>query len=350
MKILVTGATGFVGNAISRHLLAAGHQVRAMSRSTGGAMSVFAAGEAGRRGLADGSLTFVQADVTKPETLRDAVAGVVLIVQAAQFAGAPVEDPARGLTYMNVDLNGHLNVLEAVSAVYGRPQAAPGSDGSPDSGPGAGAAAAPSDGAAGATPRFLYVSGITVSPTSPYTWDKAKWQAEETIRKSGLEWTIVRCSPCYGKDDISFNRLVGYSDHLPFVPVFGDGKAALTPVFIEDVGRFFALLVAQPERCRNTTFGLGGPDAVTLDQLLQMMLRTMGRSRAIVHIPKTIGKAQAAVMQFLPGRLLTPASVAFIAAAAAATDEDRRAMAERFPEFTTTPLKVGLESYLRPTR
>ena len=106
MRILVSGATGFVGGTIARHLLEAGHQVRAMSRSTGNAMTVFAKTEAGRRGLADGSLTFVQADVTRPETLLGAVAAVDAIVQAAQFAGAPVEDPGRGLTYMNVDLNG----------------------------------------------------------------------------------------------------------------------------------------------------------------------------------------------------------------------------------------------------
>lgn len=313
-------------------------------------MTAFAGAEAGRRGLADGRLTFVQADVTKPETLRDAVAGVDVIVQAAQFKGAPVEDPARGLTYMNVDLNGTLNMLEAVAAVYGRQQGPGGSGGGSAPSGAASSGAAPGAPGAGPAPRFLYMSGITVSPTSPYTWDKAKWQAEETLRHGGLDWTIVRSSPAYGKEDISFNRLVAYSKHLPFVPVFGDGKATLTPVFIEDIGRFFALLVTHPDRCRHTTFGLGGPDTVSLDQLLQMMLRAMGRSRAILHIPKPVGKAQGAVMQFLPGRPLTPAAVDFVAAPGAANDVDRRWLAEKFPEFKATPLKEGLESYLRPGR
>jgi nucleoside-diphosphate-sugar epimerase len=327
VRILVTGATGFVGGTIARHLLEAGHQVRAMSRSTGKAMTVFAKSEAGRLGLADGSLTFVQADVTKPQTLREAVAGVDAIVQAAQFAGAPVEDPGRGLTYMNVDLNGTLNLLEAIAKTYGL--------------------GAEVRAAADAAPRLLYVSGITVSAAGRYTWDRAKWMAEEAIRASGLDWTIIRLSPAYGANDVSFNRLLGYSDFLPFVPIFGDGKSLLTPVFGEDIGRLFALLLANPERCRNTTFGLGGPDAVSIDGFLRLALRAMGRVRAVLHIPKPVGKLQGAVMQFLPGRPLSPAAVDFVSAPAAVTDADRRLLAERFPEFRPTPVKEGLESYLR---
>ncbi len=317
MKILVAGATGFVGGTITRHLLDGGHQVRAMSRSIGKALTVFAKSDSGRRGLANGGLTFVQADVTRPRTLPEALAGVDLVVQAAQFRGAPVENAAKGLTYMNVDRNGTMNMLEAIAA-------------------------------SGEKPRFLYVSGITVSPSSSYNWDRAKWQAEEAIRSSSLRWTVVRCSPAYGREDVSFNRIIGYSDHLPFVPVFGDGKALLTPVFVEDIGRLFALLVANPERCNRNTFGLGGPDAVTLDQFLQMILRAKGRTRSIIHIPIPIGKVQGAVLQFLPGRPLTPAAVDFVAAAGAASDVDRRWLAERFPEFKPTPLKEGLESYLWP--
>jgi nucleoside-diphosphate-sugar epimerase len=312
--ILVSGATGFVGGTIARHLLEAGHQVRAMSRSTGHAMAVFAKSEAGRRGLADGSLTFVESDVTKPETLREAIRGADLIVQAAQFTGAPAEDPRRGLTYMRVDRDGTMNLLDAIAATRGAP------------------------------PRFLYVSGITVSPTSPHTWDKAKWQAEDAIRASGLDWTIVRGCPMYGKDDVSFNRLVSYSDYLPFVPIFGDGQPLLTPLFADDIGRFFVLLVDHPDRCRQTVFGLGGPDTVTLDRFLRMILRAKGRSRAILHIPRPVGRIQGTVMQFLPGRPLTPAAVDFVSSPAAATDQERALIAERFPEFRPTPIKEALET------
>ncbi len=95
-------------------------------------------------------------------------------------------------------------------------------------------------------PRFLYMSGISVSPDSPYSWDQAKWQAEEAIRGSGLDWTIVRGSWAYGPDDAALNRILHYSDRLPFVPIFGPGNDPLTPLFVEDIGRLFALIVDQP--------------------------------------------------------------------------------------------------------
>ncbi len=333
MKILVSGATGFVGGVITRHLLDAGHSVRAMSRSTGRAMTAFAATEPGRRALADGRLTFVQADVTNPATLGAAVENVEAVIQAAQFSGAPVEDPARGLTYMNVDRNGTLNLLGAIALAYGMPTAGPAMARFPDG-----------------APRFLYMSGIAVSADSPYTWNRAKWQAEEAIRGSGLDWTIVRGSWAYGPDDSALNRILGYSDYLPFVPIFGSGNGLLTPVFVEDVGRFFALIASDPEKAADTTFGIGGPDLVTLNDFLRLALRVMGRQRPILHIPKKVGRLQGALMQHFPGRPLTPDAVDFVSQEGAATDADRKLLAERFPEFQVTPVREGLGSYLGPAR
>ncbi len=330
MRILVSGATGFVGNTISRHLLDAGHEVRAMSRSTGHAMTVFAGHESGRRALADGRLTFIQADVTKPGTLIAAVTGVDAVIQGAQFPGAPVEDPERGLTYMSVDRNGTMNLLEAIAGVYGR---SPGDGGH--------------DLTAAGAPRFLYQSGITTSASSVYTWDRAKWQAEEAVKGSGLEWTIVRCCWAYGRNDTALNRIIGYSDYLPFVPIFGDGQEPLTPVFVEDIGRLYALLIANPDRARDTAYGLGGPDLVTLDQFVHLALRAMGRVRPILHIPKPIGKIQGAIMYRFPGRPLSPAAVDFVAADGAVTDIEWQWLAEKFPEFRATPPREGLGSYLR---
>lgn len=329
MKILVSGATGFVGRCITRHLLNSGHSVRAMSRSTESGRRAFEQYGEGRRALDEGRLTFAEGDVTQLSTLPPAVRDVDAVIQAVQFKGAPVEDPSRGLTYMNVDRNGTLNLLQAIAETYGAPTA------------GAGMARFPNG-----SPRFVYMSGVSVSPDSPYTWNLAKWQAEETIRGSGLDWTIVRCCPMFGPDDVSFNRLLGYSDLLPFVPLFGNGKTMLTPLFVEDLGRFMAPVVDMPEKSVDTTFVLGGPDKVSIDDFMNLELRAKHRQRGLLHIPKPLGKLQGALLQHLPGRPLTPGAVDFISQEGAATEADRALIAERFPGFTTTPIKEALDSYL----
>ncbi|NLO27957.1 MAG: NAD(P)H-binding protein [Actinobacteria bacterium] len=333
MTILVSGATGFIGSVITRHLLDAGHAVRAMSRSIAQALPKSLDNEIGRRALAEGRLTFVQADVTRPDGLPGAVRGVEAVIQAVQFTGAPIEDPRRGLTYAAVDRDGTLNLLNALASVYGAPTAEPSSTRFP-----------------AGSPRFIYVSGITVSAEATEPWNRAKWQAEEAIRGSGLDWTLVRCCWAYGPRDTALNRILGYSDYLPFVPIFGRGDDLLTPVFIEDVGHLFTLIVGDAGRSGDKTFRLGGPDEVTLAAFIKLALETRGRRRPVLHIPKALGKLQGALMQYLPGRPLTPDAVDFLTQAGAVTEADRDHLTKHFPGFETTPLRVGLATYMPGTR
>lgn len=322
MEILVSGATGFIGLDITLRLLDAGHTVHALTRTPQAALQQWKTSERLRAderlqaALKEDRLRLVQGDVTRVETLSSVVNNVQVVIQAAQFKGAPVEDPARGLTYENVDHRGTVNLLSALQAV-------------------------------GAKPRFLYVSGITVHEHPSRPWDVAKWRAEEAIRLSGLEWTIVRLCWAYGPRDKALNRLVSYSNLLPFVPVFGNGRQLLTPVFVQDVGRFFTHVVNDPAASRNTVFRLGGPENVTLDEFVHAALHHRGRRRRILHIPVPLGRLSAGVAQFLPWRPLTPDAVDFVAQSGAVTQDDRRMLNERLPDFVTTSLHEALASYMQ---
>jgi uncharacterized protein YbjT (DUF2867 family) len=276
----------------------------------------------------------MEGDVTSPASLPRAVEDVDAVVQATQFERAPVEDPAHDLTYEKVDRDGTVNLLRAIAGAHSA-QTPMG-------------AAAARQGAV--SPRFLYMSGTTVSAEAPEPWNRAKWQAEEAIRGCGLDWTIVRCCWAYGPGDKALNRLLGYSDYLPFVPLFGRGEELLTPVFVEDIGRLFVHLVAEPDRSRNTLFRLGGPDTVTLDRFLRAALAARGRRRPLLHIPKTLAKSQARLLQHLPGRPLTPDAVDFVTQGGAALTPDRELIRDRFPDFSPTTLSDGLEAYLTRNR
>jgi NADH dehydrogenase len=318
--VLVSGATGFMGGAVTRHLLSAGFSVRALSRSAERARGVISAWPGATKALAEGRLSFVSGDVTDPDTLPAAVEDVDLVIQAAQFPGAPVEDPKRGYTYANVDRDGTINLLEAIARVYGDPSNS-------------------------RAPRFAYLSGAGVEPETSFPWVKAKLEAERACKASGLEWCIVRPSWAYGPGDRSLNRLLGYTRFLPFLPFFGDGEALVSPVFAEDVGRLLALVAAHPERAGGRTLALGGPAIVTLNSFLRTALEVTGRTRPILHIPLGLGRAQGAIMQYLPGRPLTPGAVDFVAHGAVG---DLRALQEVFPEFSPLPMRAALSSYLGP--
>jgi uncharacterized protein YbjT (DUF2867 family) len=315
-----------MGSAITRHLLKAGCQVRAMSRSAEKGREVFRRWPEGRTALEENRLAFVSADVTKPETLPPAVADVDVVIQAAQFPGAPIEDPSKGNTYLEVDRNGTLNLLAAVRQVYAAPTTGPDLLRFP-----------------AGSPRFMYVSGVSVVPDSPHVWVQAKWQAEEAIRESGLEYTIVRASWAFGPDDRSLNRLLGYADILPFVPVFGGGKEQITPLYVEDLGRLFARVVAEPEAARNATLPLGGPEVLTMNKMLRAGLRIMGKPQRVFHIPKPVARLQGALLQRLKGRILTVDAVDFITQGGVA---DPGPIKERVPGFETTAFEDALRTYL----
>jgi NADH dehydrogenase len=299
-----------------------------MSRSVEKARARLADLPGAQAALEEGRLTFVAADVTQPESLGPAVEGVDAVIQCAQFPGAPVEDPRHGLTYMKVDRDGTLNLLGAVAEAYGARTAGPGMTRFPEG-----------------APRFLYLSGVTVSETATETWNRAKWQAEEAIRGSGLEWTIVRSSWAYGPEDDALNRIIGFSDFLPFVPIFGDGSELLTPVFVDDVGRVFARLVGEPEAARDVTIPLGGPEVLTMNEFLKIVLEVMDRNRPILHVPKVLGKIPAFALQYLPGRPLSPGAVDFTAQGGVA---DPAVLQERLPDLALTPLRTALRTYMGP--
>jgi nucleoside-diphosphate-sugar epimerase len=326
MKVLVSGATGFMGYVITRHLLEAGHEIRALSRSAEGAHKHFRSTPVGTRALAEGRLKPISGDVTRPETLVDAVEGVDAVVQAAQFPGAPIEDPGKGHTYMQVDRDGTLNMLAALAAVYQAETAGQGLYRFPPE-----------------APWVIYLSGVTVGPAASWPWDRAKWQAEEALRGSGVRWTIVRPAWTFGPGDRSLNRLLGFTDFLPFLPIFGSGNEELTPLFSEDLGRLFVSLFEEPGRVQEETIPLGAPEVVTMNEFLKEALRVLGRRRPILHIPKRLGKSQAFFLQFLPGRPLTPGAVEFSSMGGVA---DLSTLRRLLPGFEPTPMRAGLEESL----
>jgi len=141
----------------------------------------------------------------------------------------------------------------------------------------------------------------------------AKWEMERAVRESGLDHVIFRPSFVFGGHGgvlPLFMRQVRWS---PVVPVVGDGRTRLQPIWVDDVAEFFAVGV-ESEGASGRTFDLGGPDAVTWDELYARIRRVLGVRRATVHLPFGLVRPAAALAERLPHPPVTRDQLTMLAA------------------------------------
>jgi NADH dehydrogenase len=187
------------------------------------------------------------------------------------------------------------------------------------------------------------VSAVGAAEHAKQHWFRFKWLAEQHLQNSGLEWTVVRPTWVYGPGDQALNRLLGFTTFLPFMPMFGDGKQAMQPVFIDDVGRVVADAALSPAAA-NQLFELGGPDVLSMNDVLKTALEVRGRKRFLLHQPIFVGKllGKLATLQPFVTPPLSADAVDFIANAATADNSNL----DRVLHPKLTPFRAGLETYL----
>ncbi len=299
--ILVAGGTGFVGAGIVRELVRRGKRVAVLTRDADKARSTFP-------GL---DVEYRTGDVRDTGSLPQALASVQTVIGCQQFPNSPIENPRRGYTFEEIDAKGTESLVAAAKAA--------------------------------GVQRYIYLSGVGAAPDAKYHWFRAKWRAETAVRESGMRYVIFRPSWVYGPGDKSLNKFLGMARFLPFVPLIGDaGKQRLQPVFVDDVGRAVAEAVDQPEAADRRVFEIGGPEVLTMQEIVRTALSVAGRRRLLLSAPKGLMKLAASVLQHMPARPLTPGAVEFITLNALADPADVQAALG----VRVTPLREALETYL----
>jgi uncharacterized protein YbjT (DUF2867 family) len=255
-KVLVTGGTGFVGPKVAHALRAAGHHVRCLVRRPGRGRTL----EAWGCELAIG-------DVTDAESVRAAAAGIEVVVHLVSIIAG------RRDAFRRVMEEGTRHVVEAARA--------------------------------GGARRLVLMSALGVSEQTkdltPYY--HGKWEMEQAVAASGLEQVVFRPSFVFGKDGGVLPLFVRQVRYSPVVPVPGPGTNRLQPIWVDDVAAFFAAAVT--EGAPSGTFELGGPDAVTWNELYARIARTLGARRATVNVPFGLLRPAAALAEVLPRPPLT---------------------------------------------
>lgn len=134
--------------------------------------------------------------------------------------------------------------------------------------------------------KFLYVSSIAAAfpDTRHYYYAQAKIRAEEAVRRSDLQFAILRPTMILGRGSSILAALEKLAV-MPVIPVFGHGRTRVQPVFVDDVVQFI-LTVLDDDLFANQTFDIGGPDVLTMEELLQGIRQARtGRPGRVVHVP-----------------------------------------------------------------
>ena len=296
--VVVAGGSGFIGRAIARRLAATGDlNVRVLTRNP----------DAARARLQVPGVEFVRADVGDPASLDRALKGASTIVDTIQFQGYPIENARTGQTFERVDYGGVVALLAAARA--------------------------------NSVAQFIYVSGAAADENSSHPGFRAKGRAERAIRESGLTYTIFRPSLVYGPEDKVVN---GLARALKFAPIFGvpgTGRQKVQPVLVDDLAACVTL--AALGRGRNETYEIGGPELMTFDEMMRIIMAASGHRRPLFHIPEALMRFVGALAEKLPKPFLSRDAVTFVTADNAC---DIRPLVAEF-SIALTPARTGM-SYL----
>jgi uncharacterized protein YbjT (DUF2867 family) len=176
-------------------------------------------------------------------------------------------------------------------------------------GVGAGAAARA---AAAVGARMVHVSAIGADENSPSRYARSKAAGEKAVLAAVPSATILRPSVVFGPEDQFTNRFAALARISPVLPLIGGGLTKLQPVYVGDVATAVADAVDGKTRA-GAIYELGGPEVLTMREIIEVILATTERERMLVSLPFGLAKFMATFLQFAPGALkLTPDQVVLL--------------------------------------
>lgn len=233
--ILMTGATGTLGKPLLSRLLGAGEQVRCMVR------------EPRRLGPSRVQVQISLGNLADRTGNDRAVRGVDTVIHLA----ATTRDQPRG-TIEEINGLGTLRLLNAAKRAGVR--------------------------------RFVYVSSFNASPSSPSRFIRMQARVAEAVKQSELESVIFEAGIIYAPDD-PWIKLMSELAKLPVMPVIGRGKAAFQPIWADDAADAVTATLLKGIATPGAPIALAGPDTLTQDQILRIVMRHFGAQKPLLHLP-----------------------------------------------------------------
>lgn len=254
-RVLVTGATGFVGRSIVRELLARGHTPVCLVRNAEKLLRE-------HHEVNPERLVAVVGGLGDRRALHEAAGQAQAVIH---LVGIIIERRLKGQTFYGVHVRGTRNVVRAAAEAGIR--------------------------------RFVHMSALGTRADAASKYHRTKWLGEQAVRESRLEWTIFRPSLIHGPDGEFMRLMKKFACGLvpPVIPYFGSGEAKLQPVYVQDVARCFVEALSRPETI-GQVIPLGGPNAYSwkaLYEACRSLIPGARRWKPIVGQPAVAAKAAA---------------------------------------------------------
>jgi len=235
--LLLTGATGLVGSALRRRLLASGQPIRCLVR------------DPRRLGEDRVRVQIALGDLADPPSFRNAMRGVSTVVHLA----SAIRDQPRG----SIEELSGIATWRLVDAAR-----------------------------RGGAERFVFFSALGASTQSRARVLRAKALAEEAVRESELAWTVFAPSFVYAPGDAYLTRIARLALVPAVLPFPGRGRARLEPIWVSDVAD--CVMAALERDTASARYELAGPDVLTHEQIVMLALRSLGRRRRLLRVPTPV--------------------------------------------------------------
>jgi uncharacterized protein YbjT (DUF2867 family) len=166
--------------------------------------------------------------------------------------------------------------------------------------------------ASAASARMVHVSAIGADENSPSAYGRTKAAGEKAVLAAVPSATIMRPSVVFGPEDQFTNRFAALARMSPFLPLIGGGVTRMQPAYVGDVATAVADAVDGKSK-PGATYELGGPEVLTMREIMQIILGITERNRMLISLPFGLAKLQALFLQYAPGALkLTPDQVTML--------------------------------------
>ena len=257
--VAVFGAAGFIGRYVVQELARADARIRAATRDPQNAQFL-------KPLTALGQLGYARANLSDPAAVEAACEGADTVVNLVGI------------------LDGDEDAFEAVHV--------------------AGARRAAEAAARCGASAFVQVSAIGADPEAAADYARTKGEGERAVREVFPGATIIRPSVVFGPEDDFLNRFARIIRLAPVMPVVA-GDARFQPVYVVDLAEAIARAALMPDVHGGRTYEIGGPDVVTMRELMHWIARTIGQTPPMVEVPDRVTGGLAKAFGWLPGAPMT---------------------------------------------